>query len=440
MANQLKAGVAIVDISPEQGILLTGYPHYERKNIGIHDPLYASCIFLDDGETKFAFVAMDMTKYSKKYVRNVRLRVSESTGIPKDHITISCSHTHSGPLAAGRYDMEGLEQGLGPDPDYLKQLEDKLVSLVETACRHPFDARIGIEKGYCGKEQGVGGNRRDKDGITDPDVWVLGIRDMEERWRGCLVEYALHPTFIHGESNVVTADYPCYIRQYLAETKPGITVLFAQGTSGNQSSRYFRTGQNYREAKRVGETIAMEADRVLDSMRMSSEVKLEVKSMEVNLEIAEFPTMEEAEKQAAAAKKRLMDLRAANASYTEIRNAEVGLLGAENSLGHILAKARHGRLAPLEDELPAEIQVIAIGDARIVCLQGEIFVEYGIKIKSDSPYLKTCVIELSNGVLPGYVCTAQAYEEGGYEAGSSFMTAGAGETLTAKAHVLLEAT
>ena len=175
-------------------------------------------------------------------------------------------------------------------------------------------------------------------------------------------------------------------------------------------------------------------------MRMSSEVKLEVKSMEVNLEIAEFPTMEEAKRKVAEAKNRLMDLRAANASYTEIRNAEVGLLGAENSLGHILAKARHGRLAPLEDELPAEIQVIAIGDARIVCLQGEIFVEYGIKIKSDSPYLKTCVIELSNGVLPGYVCTAQAYEEGGYEAGSSFMTAGAGETLTAKAHVLLEAT
>ena len=229
MANQLKAGVAIVDISPEQGILLTGYPHYERKNIGIHDPLYASCIFLDDGETKFAFVAMDMTKYSKKYVRNVRLRVSESTGIPKDHITISCSHTHSGPLAAGRYDMEGLEKGLGPDPDYLKQLEDKLVSLVETACRHPFDARIGIEKGYCGKEQGVGGNRRDKDGITDPDVWVLGIRDMEERWRGCLVEYALHPTFIHGESNVVTA---------------GLSVLYKTVSGGDKTWHHgsFRPG------------------------------------------------------------------------------------------------------------------------------------------------------------------------------------------------------
>lgn len=252
------------------------------------------------------------------------------------------------------------------------------------------------------------------------------------------MEYALHPTFIHGESKVVSADYPCYIRRYLAETKPGITVLFAQGTSGNQSSRYFRTGQTYQEAKRVGETIALEADRVLDSMKTLPMVDLMMKSTEVALEITEFPPKAEAEAQVAAAKARLEKKRTENAPYTQIRTAEVELLGAENSLGHVNAKARYGRLTAVEDELPAEIQVIGIGEARIVALQGEIFVEYGLAIKSASPCEKTCVIELSNGSLPGYVCTAQAYSEGGYEAGSSFLTARAGEMLVKTAHEMLQ--
>jgi len=56
----LKAGASIVDISPKKGIELAGYPHYLRHNTGIHDPLYASCIFLDDGITKLAIVCMDI--------------------------------------------------------------------------------------------------------------------------------------------------------------------------------------------------------------------------------------------------------------------------------------------------------------------------------------------------------------------------------------------
>ena len=50
MKNRLRAGVSLVDISPGPGIELAGYPHHPRYNTGIHDPLYAGCICLDDAE------------------------------------------------------------------------------------------------------------------------------------------------------------------------------------------------------------------------------------------------------------------------------------------------------------------------------------------------------------------------------------------------------
>lgn len=50
----LKAGTGLVDITPEQGLELAGYPHYPRNNTGAHDPLYAACMYLNNGETEIA--------------------------------------------------------------------------------------------------------------------------------------------------------------------------------------------------------------------------------------------------------------------------------------------------------------------------------------------------------------------------------------------------
>ena len=44
----LKAGIALVDISPDKGVQMAGYPHCPRPNIGIHDPLYCGALHLDN--------------------------------------------------------------------------------------------------------------------------------------------------------------------------------------------------------------------------------------------------------------------------------------------------------------------------------------------------------------------------------------------------------
>jgi hypothetical protein len=147
MEKTLRAGTSLVDISPEPGIELAGYPHHPRHNTGIHDPLFAGCLYLDDGKTRLAIVSMDLVMYSKKAVRSVRYEIGRLTDIPPENIMITCSHTHSGPWASGRLDLEALEQGQKADEAYMAKLHDKLVSLVKEAYTNPFDAKIGVEKG-----------------------------------------------------------------------------------------------------------------------------------------------------------------------------------------------------------------------------------------------------------------------------------------------------
>ncbi len=439
MTSSFRAGAAAVDISPGPGIPLAGYPHFPRHNTGVHDPLMAGCMVLDDGATKVALVCMDLLMISRRYVQSIRLKAAAQTGIPAANILISCSHTHSSPWGSDWFELgETTGEIMRPDAAYMSTLETKLVGLIATASREMFDARLAVDKGICGKERGVGGNRRDPAGPADPEVWTVGLQDSKGTWRACLVKYALHPTIIHEDSTLVTADYPAYIRQYLNGAFPGMVLLFAQGTAGNQSSRYFRKGQSFDEAERIGTAIGREAGEVLKRLQVSGQIRLGAWSTTVDLALRALPNRAEMEVRVDRARARYADLKSANAPYLEVQNANLTVLGEEDTLAFVLMQERGASIGFIKDELPAEVQVIGIGDARIVCLPGEVFVEFGRCIQAASPFPKTFVVTIANGILPGYVCTAEAYAAGGYEAGASFLTPQAGEALTETARKILQ--
>jgi len=437
MKSKLTAGVALVEVSPGPGIELAGYPHHPRHNKGIHDPLCAGCICLEDGTTKIALVCMDLLMYSKKEVRAVREEISRVTPIPAANIMICCSHTHSGPWTSGRLDLEALEQGLEPDPGFVADLRRKLVSLVKEAWEGRFEAAVGVDKGFCGRENGVGGNRRNPNEIADPEVWILAVKDSAGKIRGCMARYSLHPTFLHSDNFLVSADYPGCIRKYFAGTKPGMVFLFAQGCSGNQSPRYFRSGKTHDEALRVGYAIGKEAERILDAMEYTTDTRLVVRSVQADIELRSLPPVDEAKKAAAAARAEWERTKTQSTIERDAWNAELRFLGAEDTLAYVLVQERGDALSLLQDELPVEVQVVGIGDTRIVGLQGEIFVEFGLTIQYRAPFDKTFVISLANGCLPGYACTARAYAQGGYETGASLLTGRSGEQLVEAAVRLL---
>ena len=75
------------------------------------------------------------------------------------------------------------------------------------------------------------------------------------------------------------------------------------------------------------------------------------------------------------------------------------------------------RLAIERPPAPAknlEIQVLAIGDAALVGLSAEVFADYTEVLNEASPFKPTFPISNANGDI-GYVPTAAALQEGGYE-------------------------
>ena len=72
----------------------------------------------------------------------------------------------------------------------------------------------------------------------------------------------------------------------------------------------------------------------------------------------------------------------------------------------------------------APVQVLRLGDAAILGLPGEVFVEIGMSIKAQSSAQPLFIMSLANGHL-GYICTDRALkEEGGYETWASMSSLG----------------
>ncbi|MGI5867928.1 MAG: hypothetical protein ACOX9C_00595 [Kiritimatiellia bacterium] len=415
----LRAGTALIEISPGKGVQLAGYPHCPRPNTGVHDPLYAAALVLDNGVVRKAFLCLDLLSIGKRTVERLRAK------FPFD-ITVSVTHTHSGPWASEPLASE-IAEGIRQNPDYMAFLEARMEQAVREASENLFEASFASGVGHCGREQGVGGNRRVKDGLQDPSVNVMAVRDARGVVRAAFLNYALHPTFLHAENARVSADYPGYIRRFLKFAHPEAVFLFAQGTSGDQSSRYHRVGQDFDEAARVGTTLGVEVFHTIGRLEFSDRLDIAVESFTVEgLPMKRHPPLEEAlaaERAAVAAFEA-----ATSADYTTRRNAELAMFGAQNTV----AFARLAAAGYSSPELPLEVQVVRLGDTCIVAIQAEAFVEFGLAIKAASPAAKTFVLEASNGYAPGYLYTEEAGREGGYEVGTSMFASGAGDQLVRK--------
>lgn len=434
----LKAGMARVDMTPPKGLELAGYPHYPRYNEGFHDPLMAACMYLSDSGKEVAMVTLDILFFSKKHVREVRRRVLEICGIAPENVMISCSHTHSGPWASGRLDIEGIESGAEQPMEYIEELIEKIAGIICEAKANAFKASFAAGVTVCGAESGIGGNRRMPGGPHDPLVSVMAVKDESDKIRGIFVNYTLHPTFIHEWSNVCTADYPGYLRLQLEEMENSAVVGFSQGCSGNQSSRYYRQGESYDEAERVGRTLGRAAHSVLEKASWVDTLDIKVANAELQLELRNFGTEEELRAQVAHDEAIYKDLYARYGKSTNRdeyylwQNANLKLLGSEDQLGYVIMQKKGIKIELLEDEAPAEIQVFNLGGVAVIGIPGETFVEYGLYIKASAGFGIVIINELTNGCLPGYLYTAESLITGGYETDTSMLAPTFGRKLVDK--------
>jgi neutral ceramidase len=425
----LQAGAAHFDISPVRPMFLYGYPHVPRLSTGIHDPLRASALFLGNGPSNLLIITTDVLFVSSQSASRCRAALQAKTGIPPSRILISATHTHSGPVTADYLAFRGDPVVPKTDPEYLAFFEDRIVAAGVAAWKNRADAEMAA---FSAGIQGVGSNRLSPDGPADREAGVLFVRRTGTRAPLAVnLVYSMHPTVMHEDSTLASADFPGFTCQRLTEAFPGVIPLYHTGPSGNQSPRYSVTAQSFAEAERLGGLLAapvVEKIRNLKDSDFDRDPTLAVAVGTVVLEPRSFMSFKDAEANLKAKVAEHKRLQSERAPHGPVRTAECTVFGAEELV--VLAAAQEsGELQQWQARCAtAELQVLRAGSACLACLPGEVFVEYGLAIKRRAP-LKTWVVSLANGELQGYIVTPEAEREGGYEAQCGFFKAANGERL-----------
>jgi hypothetical protein len=426
----LKSGAAFANITPKEPHFLFGYPFVERMSTGIHDWLLSSALYLSDGVESVIFIANDVIYVNKSIVARVRKAVSEATGVFEDRIMIGATHTHSGPVTVDCACCAADTVVPPVDTEYVRYLEQQMIRAACEAVRNAVPAKIAFT---VADGTGIGTNRHDPCGAADLDIPVLAVKDLNDEWIACMMVCNMHPTVLHEDSTLYSGDFPAFARDILQKSFLGCEcpVLHFTGAAGNQSPRHVTRGNTLDEAARLGGIIAEAVKKKFDAgVEYDAAPAISCRNALMDLPRRVFPSVEWAQTNRDQAWNRFQSLKATSGSVQEIRTAEVDWFGAEELLFLSGQAAKSVLEEACRTAMPAEIQVVRIGDRTFVSWQGEVFIEYALELKSR--FANTCLITLTNGDLQGYIVTEEAEKEHYYEASNSLFHHSSGEILLSK--------
>jgi hypothetical protein len=456
--RQLLAGTGRCDITPAPGTPQGGWgAQTHQRGSGADMPFYATALVLSDGEEPAAIVDVDAIGFDREWTDKILEAIVDLTGLRRERIRFSCTHTHSGPNTFRLATIsEGLDMALG----YLESLPRRIAAAVWQARENLRPARCAAGAGSCA----INVNRRLRlsdgavvvgrnwPGVTDPTLRVVRFDDLDERPLATIVHYACHGTTMAWQTRMFTPDFPGPARQ-VVERQVGGTCLFLQGAAANLTPRRGFTG-DCAVYRRLGKIVGLEASRIALEIETLPRRERFLGVMPSGAPIALYedePVEEEPPPFRVA--QRMIRLPARKFRPPEELEAEAAALvaemnrlrrqGTENELRLATAKATQAgwragdaRLYYGQEWIEWEMQCIRIGPLALLSVAGEPFIEIAQRIVAESPFEHTLVSGYSNGGF-GYIPTREAFAEGGYEIEATPFSPDAADALVAEAVRLL---
>ena len=418
---------------------------------GVEADLWATALVADDGVAVVAWIDLDLVIVTRQESDAIREAVATALDIPPQAVRVSVTHNHAGPPpSAWNWTRQGQEALDG----YYALLPEYAAGAARIARNRLRPARVAAGSG----ESRVAVNRREiapdgrpvtgvnPEGPIDPQVFVLRIDGRDGAPLATVVGYTMHPTTLGPSNRLVSPDWPGHLKRTV-ESITGATCLFAQGATGNIGPGPDGFTDDVGVVRRLGGQVGCEAARVYLGLQLPAvkhrhervwesgaplgkwtrepvaeqEPEVRVMSREIRLPLIEQPPLSDAQARVDEAQRRLDDLKQRGALATEIEAATFATKRANMTLSR--AQTYGG-----QQTFPVELHLLQIGPAVLVGTEGEPFAELGLEIKSGSPWPATWFGGYTGG-WAGYIPTAGAYPQLGYEVETSPFAPEAAERL-----------
>ena len=410
--DRLLFGHARRKITPTVPVSLAGYFN-RRMWTGVLDDIWAQALCLKTESETAVLVQCDLVTVSEEIMREIRDACADIAGLASENMLFTASHTHTAP--------EIRSADRGASPEYNAFLVDRIASAVHEAAAHvqPGAVVLGsarndqfaFNRRYWMKTGEVVTNppRRDPaidrpEGPTDPEIGLLGIA-ADDDLAVLLINIVNHSDTTTGCK--VSADWPGALRRRLEQDVPALTAIPVIGTAGN-INHFDPAGTEEQSgpetARRIGEGYAASIIPELPNLERSRTGDL----------AAAFTTFTTGPREVTA--EELAEARKNAAQYsfdgsTTLTSEDLAThspAALKYFADHLLeiAKDRRDRIF--------ELHALRVGDALLLALPGEPFVEIGLQIKREFAQGHPTLIASLNQDA-GYIPNRFNFGRGGYE-------------------------
>ncbi len=423
---ELKAGAAIVDISPEKLPVQVNGGMTAATATKIVTRIHARAIVLDDGKESIAIVVADSCMMPRPLLDEAKTLAAQHTKIKPDRILISATHTHTAPAS-----MSCL--GTDLDPNYVPVLRQKLVEAIAAAQANLEPAEAGwavtnaaeytalrrwiIRPDRIGTDpfgnptlranMHAGANWDNvtgESGPEDPDLSMISFRSRTGRPIALLANFSMH---YFGTSPPISADYFGLFcenlqkwigkvdensQQTLSPAKPFVAIM-SHGCSGDIWRRDYKVPAD----KAPQWTMEGYAHDLADLAREAYESIRYDANADLAMAEARIP----------------LKYRVPDAQRLEWARRIVEKMGDRLPKTTEEVYAREQILLHERQSTEVVVQALRIGKLAIATTPTETYALTGLKIKLRSPLPQTMVIELANGG-DGYIPPPEQHLLGGY--------------------------
>ena len=430
-AGELLIGAATTTITPDKPVALSGQFH-TRIARKVETPCTATVLALESREgdkvlDQAILISCDLVGIRPGVQDKVRQHIAPLLpGVPMEKLFLNATHTHTAPVMRdGFYQIP--KKGVTQPSEYVqflcKQLGDATVKAwkdrkpggVSWALGHAVvgsNRRISYESG---RAQMYGKTNRPDfkciEGYEDHGVEMLFFWNADKSLKAVAINPACPSQEVEGRSAVNADFWHCVREQLRAKYSKNLYVLGWCGAAGDQSPHLLwrrRAEERMRRLRGItrlqelGRRIVAAVDEVFEVAK---------KDIHTNVPFAHKVTHIKLPKRIVTDKE-YASHKARYNSYAKKPKPTSGdhaqMCRSKRVLDRYVAQKAH-------PYLDMELHVLRIGDVAIATNPFELFVDFGIQMKSRSKAVQTFLIQLT-GNCSGYLATERAIAGGSYSA------------------------
>ena len=396
--KKLYLGVAREIITPPIGGALYGYqPDWLSE--ALEDDLTVTAFSFRQGCRRAMMLSATVCLIRTELANRILDGISEKTGIPRENILLSATHTHSGPNTAGAFGWGDL------DEKYCREIfVPRILSAAEKAAGETQavtmyaavgESLVGINRRQLSNDSNTAVLGQNPWGPFDPRMTVLSFRDEAGKTVANLIHYGCHGTAA-GKNREITRDWSGRMTDALEAETGGITAFF-NGPEGDVGPR-ISNGKTTGDLTYVRELGAVAAG---DALRIYRQAEPRAAALEVATFPVAVPLEPRMREEEAREQLKLYKGNTVNKKGQICRQLETVLEAYE-------------KREPEQSHFPFPQTVISLGDYVFVSFPFELFSEIGMRINGF--FEDKTILSLSNtNGSEGYFVTEDAFCRGGYE-------------------------